>query len=221
MEEELNITSIQDLLKTVPDPYGDFEPEYTKPELSLSSKMEACRELVELGFDPFQYAKANLIPIKTSTGIAIGINKKDDFYDGFSKIDMKDALKKLLEAAERLEGNRELTPSEIEEAKEIEDNGIDCNSDLSPNLILAVDTKKIIKELAGRKALEDYNKLIIEKKNKALENINDGESVRRSFYKSPMVEDVVIEEKPKTEKALEQEALTNEFSTGLQEADHD
>jgi hypothetical protein len=220
MEEELNITSIQDLLKTVPDPYGDFEPEYTKPTVSISSKMEACRELVELGFDPFKYAKDNLIAIKSSTGIAINVNKKDDECCSFSKIDINDALKKLLETAEKLEGNIELTPFEIEKSKEIE---VDNNDDVLslPNLILAVDTKKILDELSAKQALEDYTKLIIEKKNKALENINDGGKGKRSFNKPLVITEAMLEEFAKNQKNPEEEAFTNEFSTGIQEADYD
>lgn len=220
-DNELNITSIQELLKTVPDPYGGFEAEYTNPEASFNNKVAACVELINLGFDPFKYAKNNLIPIKTSLGIGIKVNKPED-YPVKQKINIENALNLLVDIAKKLESNKQLDGISTDQDEYTNDD----ITDSLPNLILAVETKKIIDELAAKKALEDDVSQVLEKKTKSLEVINNGG--KSAFRKSTVIDDVVEKEEDPYYKDLKQKLerpemieLVENYKTTLNEETND
>jgi hypothetical protein len=231
-DNELNITPIQELLKTVPDPYGGFEAEYTNPEASFNNKVAACVELINLGFDPFKYAKNNLIPIKTSLGIGIKVSKPED-YPVKQKINIENALNLLVGIANKLESNKELDGI-LTDQDEYTNNDI---TDSLPNLTLAVETKKILDELAAEKAKEEYNKQTADKQNKAynlitsnreksLEVINNGG--KSAFRKSTEIDDFVEKEERPYYKNLKQKLerpemieLVENYRTTLHEEAND
>ena len=160
-DNELNITSIQELLKTVPDPYGGLEVEYTKPEPKINNKIAACVELIgKFGFDPFKYAADNNLDIHTHNSVCINlknkINKPNDIYRVYY-------------------GEDQSLYCNEDQVEETENNYIDDDiTDSLPNLTLVVETKKILDDLASEKAKKEYFKLITDNNEKSLEVINNG-----------------------------------------------